>query len=332
MANEFETGGGLQELADFARNWFKENNVEVPSKAKDWQNCSVGLGEIPPGCTTGSLRRKGISALNFIKMIQGNPVSTKHTNDPINKSNCLGRTGLYWEASEMKDSGHRVVKTRCSECNTKEVLDYGTLQKMVVAKNRLCRLCRNCGGKRKPLNQYSSTDFKAVEFLEDSRIKLKCNKCASFIVRGLSHVKSSEYLVCEVCNPFRALGAKIESKHGAFDSVIEYKAYLKLLELIPAEDIHQQVSYNELFNTGTKHTADFYIPKLDLVLEVTTKGAHMKVGEIYRTTHDWKLGLSDRVKFAYSIKQVEDIVHLALLERVASNGGNVLCCCTFRRY
>jgi len=75
MTDKLEKGGDLQDLADFARNWFKENDVEMPTKAKDWQACSVIRGEIPPGCTTGSLRRMGISALNFIKMIQGQDIT-----------------------------------------------------------------------------------------------------------------------------------------------------------------------------------------------------------------------------------------------------------------
>ena len=93
---------------------------------------------------------------------------------------------------------------------------------------------------------------------------------------------------------------------GYFDSKIEYEAYKILLKYLPSELIVRQKKYNELFNTGTKHTADFYIPIANLVLEVTSDSNNL--GSKYKETAAWKLSLSDKVQFAYSLQQVEDIV------------------------
>lgn len=88
--------------------------------------------------------------------------------------------------------------------------------------------------------------------------------------------------------------------------------------------IIRQKKYNELFNTGTKHTADFYIPKLDLVLEVTSK--YNKIGEKYKETAEWKKSLSDKVVWAYSLSEVEDIVRskMKILEQTVTDWRDVL--------
>jgi len=309
MTDKLEKGGDLQDLADFARNWFKENDVEMPTKAKDWQACSVIRGEIPPGCTTGSLRRMGISALNFIKMIQGQDITTKHKNDPITKANCSERTGLIWLSYRVVKK-HKRVTIECSACHRKEELDYGAIQRMIKANNKLCRYCRDAGGKHKDLEIYSVEGFEVLGIPSAARLTLKCTTCSKEIERGMHHVKHAEYLVCEHCYPQTPMGTLMKTELGTFHSKIEYLVYKKLLEILPVEDIHLQVSYNELFKTGTKHTADFYIPKLDLVLEVTSKTMLKCFG--YINVHDWKLSISDKIKFAYSIKQAEDIVQSAL--------------------
>lgn len=79
-----------------------------------------------------------------------------------------------------------------------------------------------------------------------------------------------------------------------------------MLKYFEPEKIIRQKKYNELFNTGTKHTADFYIPHIPLVLEVTSK--YNKIGKKYNETAAWKKSLSSIVIFAYSLKEVEDIV------------------------
>lgn len=332
MPAKLETGGNLLELAQFAKNWFKVNDVEMPQTAREWTDSSVRRKELPPECTAATLKKQGISALNFIKLILGEDITSRFTHNPITKSNCLERTGLLW-LSYTTVSKHKRIKTKCSVCEIEEVLDYGTLQRMIKANNKLCRHCRNAGGKAKILSVYDNIEGFTPVSVANRKIDMLCNTCDNTIRRALSYVKNAEYLVCEYCNPHTHLGVKIETKHGAFDSVVESLAYEKLLEYFDKEEVQCQVSYNELFNTGTKHTADFYIPKLDLVLEITTKkGVHMKLGHTYRTTHDWKLKVSDKVKFAYSIKQVEDIVRAALTERFASHCRNVYSCSTIWRF
>lgn len=88
------------------------------------------------------------------------------------------------------------------------------------------------------------------------------------------------------------------------------KAYKIILKYLPEKCVIRQEKYDKLFNTGTKHTADFYIPSLNLVLEVTSSANNL--GQKYKDTMEWKLSLSNMVKFAYSLKEVEDIVRSAM--------------------
>ncbi len=48
------------------------------------------------------------------------------------------------------------------------------------------------------------------------------------------------------------------------------------------------------------------VKPIDIVLEVTTKGNN--IGDNYNKTREWKLNISNKINFVYSIKEVEDIV------------------------
>lgn len=323
----FEIGDNLESLANKAKDWFGTNNVTCPINASNWQKASVRKGEIPPGTGVGSLRRYGFNVTTFVSLITGNTKLKAYIVAPINQYNIEELLGLSWVSSkEVKQ--HKKVLTRCVSCAQEEELDYGTLQRMVKAGNKLCRYCRNAGGKQKILETYNTFDGFAIESrTTDKRYTYKCDKCSNTIERTNTHVNTSEYLVCEYCHPRENFGARHYTELGYFDSKIEYEAYKILLKYLSPELVVRQKKYSELFGTGTNHTADFYIPIADLVLEVTSK--YNKIGQKYKDTAAWKLSLSNKVKFAYSLSEVEDIVRpiAKALGLTVEHSGDVLCCC-----
>lgn len=113
---------------------------------------------------------------------------------------------------------------------------------------------------------------------------------------------------------------------------IKYEVYKILLKYLDSSLIIRQKKYTELFNTNTKHTADFYIPILDLVLEVTSK--YNKISKKYKETAEWKKSLSNKVVWVYSLSEAEDIVRskMKVLELTVSYWRNVLCCSFIRRH
>lgn len=313
----YEKGDDLHSLAKKAKEWFDSNNVPVPTGAKHWQKCAVTRKEIPPGTGVTSLRRYGFNITEFISSITG---STKqaHNYNPIDASSICD-LGLLWVSCETVN-GHKKILTKCTKCTHEEVLDYGTLQRMKQRNDKYCRYCREVGGKRKELGVYDIfTGFSAIRHSTSSRIVYSCNTCESEIERSMAHIHTSEYLVCEKCFPNRNFGVRHYTDLGYFDSKIEYEAYKILLQFLKPSEIIRQKKYDELFNTGTKHTADFYIPSLPLVLEVTSR--YNKLGSKYKDTAMWKLSLSPSVKFAYSLKEVEDIVR-PLMKVSGSNVEN----------
>ena len=304
----YETGDSLEALALKARHWFITNNVAVPSGAKKWQTCSVRRGEIPPGTGVTSLRRYGFNVTTFISSITGSDKKA-YNYSPITMENSISLVGLEFIAESL-ENGHKKVLTKCVKCTREEKLDYGTLQRMKSSGNKFCRYCRTAGGKAKDIEVYDLFEGFSVVSINEARVKYSCAKCSTIIERTLAHVTTAEYLVCEVCNPKLNFGARLYTDLGYFDSKIEYEAYKIILKYLPESLVIRQEKYDKLFNTGTKHTADFYLPSLDLVLEVTTSANN--IGKKYKDTAAWKLSLSDKVKFAYSLKEVEDIVRSAM--------------------
>lgn len=304
----YETGDSLEALAIKARHWFTTNNVEVPNGAKKWQKCSVRRGEIPPGTGVTSIRRYGFNLTEFISCITGS--SKKPYNySPITTTNSVDLLGLEI-ISEKVFMGHKKVLTKCCSCSRVEEVDYGTLQRMKTARNKFCRYCRNAGGKCKDIDRYDIFEGFTPVGITDKRVRYICKTCKSEVERTLAHVHSSEYIVCEFCFPKLNFGARHYTELGYFDSKIEYEAYKIILKYLDPKLVVRQKKYSELFNTKTKHTADFYIPSLGLVLEVTTSTNN--IGTKYKETANWKQSLSSSVKFAYSLSEVEDIVRSAV--------------------
>lgn len=304
----YEKGDSLEALAIKARQWFIKNNVKVPEGAAKWQKCSVRRGEVPPGTAVGALRRYGFNVTAFIACITMDSSKKPYNYDPLTPAK-LEIMGLS-QVSESWKNAHKYLTVRCTKCLREEELTYGKLQEAKQRGDKYCRYCRNVGGKKKDIDVYDIYDGFTPISCEDTRVKYSCHSCSQIIERTLTHVNTAEYLVCEICYPKFNFGARHYTELGYFDSKIEYEAYKILLSLLSPELIIRQKKYDELFGTGTKHTADFYLPSLNLVLEVTSK--YNKIGEKYKETAKWKLSLSTKVKFAYSLSEVEDIVRSAM--------------------
>lgn len=304
----YEKGDSLESLAIKAKNWFTINNISVPSGARLWQSASVRKGEIPPGTGIGSLRRYGFNVTEFISIILNDPSKKPYNYNPLNKES-LFNMGYDFISSTFKNK-HKYITVRCLKCGIEEELTYGKLQESKIRNNKYCRYCRNAGGKEKLLSSYNTYEDFSIVNKQESRLYYRCNTCNNIVERTMSHYSSSEYIICEYCSPNINFGARQYTELGYFDSKVEYEAYKVLLKYLDHTLIVRQKKYDELFSTGTRHTADFYIPNLNLVLEVTTKTNN--IGNKYKKIAEWKMSLSDTVKFAYSLSEVEDIVRSAM--------------------
>lgn len=325
----YEKGDSLEALANKARQWFITNNVVVPEGAAKWQKCSVRKGDIPPGTGVTSLRRYGFNVTAFIGAIKQDKSIKPYNYNPLNSRNI--NTIGYELISETWKNKHKYCIVKCLKCNREEEITYGKLQEARNSDKKYCRYCRGVGGKSKELNTYDTYNGFSIIDKIDGRLYYKCNVCNNTIERTMSHYSQSEYLVCEYCHPRENFGARHYTELGYFDSKIEYEAYKILLKYFKPDLVIRQKKYDELFNTNTKHTADFYIPSINLVLEVTSK--YNKIGEKYKQIAEWKKSLSNVVKFAYSLSEVEDIVrsNMKVLEQTVTDRGNVLRSSSIRR-
>lgn len=325
----YEKGDSLEALAVKARQWFTNNNVEVPEGAAKWQKCSVRRGEIPPGTGVTSLRRYGFNVTAFIGSILQDSSTKPYNYNPLTAKN-ISELG-YELISETWKNKHKYLLVKCLNCAREEEITYGKLQEARHSNKVYCRYCRGVGGKSKELETYDTYEGFSIVSILNGRLYYRCNTCANTLERTMSHYSQSEYIVCEHCHPRENFGARHYTDLGYFDSKIEYEAYKILLKYFDPKLIVRQKKYDELFLTNTKHTADFYIPGLNLVLEVTSNQNNL--GMKYKQTAKWKQSLSKIVKFAYSLSEVEDIVRssMKVLEQTVANRRNVLCGCIVGR-
>lgn len=290
------------EYIEYAKSWFLENQVEIPNTVKDWSKKSVRKKEIPPNMTYQCLLKNKISLVRILKEINSSNKTREVNYCPINEINSVEVLGLKI-ISEYIVNNHKKVEVKCCKCSRLETLDYGTLLRMRNSNNKYCRYCRNAGGKQKDLDRYDIFEgFKPLK-IENKQVTFCCNNCNSSIKRSLAHCVNAEYLVCEICSP--GIKTQIETDLGKFDSKMEFESYKILLNYFSKDEIIRQAKYSEIYNTNSKHTLDFYIPSIDLKLEVTTSHNKFSLTK-YNNTKVWKESFG--VIFAYTLKEVEDIV------------------------
>lgn len=294
----------MKEIIDFAKQWFIKNpHVTIPSTAKEWQDRRVRDGNTPPGLTTGSLRRKGLTAKWLIDALNGvqEPILRK------NKGIDYESVGFILLSKKVSENGHSRCTVQCAQCEAIDTLDYGTLSRMAGKGSMYCMVCRAAGGKPKPIETYSKEDFTAIEKV-DGRIVYRHTVCGNTI----SRVPSAAIPICEHCNPREGYGARTTVNGISFPSKLEGEVYLVLQNLTErlGFSLERQVPYNKIFCTGTKHTADFYIPEIHLVIEASNMNTNStsSVTARYKQTKEWKMSLDDNVLFVSCADQVEDIV------------------------
>lgn len=298
----------LNELVEFARNWFTSNGVDIPKTAAEWQKCSVARGEIPPGCTTGSLRRLGTTAKWFIESILGkdNPTSIKKVD--------MDYAALGFKLIDHSwYKGHKSCDLECIQCCHKEVIDFGTLARMRDRGDKFCRICRNVGGKPKPIHVYNRPGFVATEY-SNHIVTLRHELCGNTITRTTATLANNAVPVCEHCYPEKnsVFGTKVTLDGITFHSKVEADVYsqLKVLATEFNFTITRQIPYATLFSgVSSNHTADFFIPEYSIVVEAGGLNTAR-----YKETMAWKLSLSDRVCHVPTANQVDDIVR-PLLKR-----------------
>lgn len=317
----------LNSLVIFARQWFVENNVKIPTSARDWQTCSVNRKEIPPGCTTGTLRRLGTTAKWFIESIQNarNPTSVVKTD--------MDYTSIGFTLVESNwRNGHKKCTVRCNKCLQVSSIDYGTLARMRTRQDMYCYICRGVGGKAKPLSIYNRPEVTATDY-SNGIVTLVHTVCGKSTTRTTSALSDNRTPVCEYCYPekYSIFGTKVVLDGITFPSKLESEVYvaLKLLALEFNFTIIRQIQYSKLFTEiASNHTADFYIPEYNLIIEA----GGVNTGR-YVETIKWKLSLAENIVYISNPNQVDDIVRPLLKDRgvVAKYGGNVLCCSSIRR-
>lgn len=297
----------LNQLVTFARQWFVENNVPMPINSKAWHAASIRRKEIPPECNVGNLRKLGTTCKWFIESINGVDNPTANTKIPMDYA-ALGFILLdhTWE------KGHKRCSVECVKCGHREVVDYGTFSRMRDRGDKYCRLCRGVGGKPKPLSIYDRPGFLATEF-NDGVVTLIHIDCGKEITRVYQSISKGNSPVCEHCHPEKLFGTDVEIDGILFNSMIEAEVYVKLLKLATEFNfsILRQIPYKDLFpNISSRHTADFYIPEYQIVVEAGGVNT-----ERYRDTMEWKLSLSDKVCYIQRSIQVDDIVRPLLKNR-----------------
>lgn len=332
--NNPETGGNLDfgentqkilDLAQRARDWFICNKIKVPENAVAWQKSSVTRKEIPPGTGIGTLRRLGTTARIFISLINKQDISLDLYNRSFSSilkdhKELEEELGFLIVEETFSSTNHKKLLVSCVRCHREEWLDYGTLNRMYKSKNKYCRYCRNAGGKAKEKGCYNIFEGMECIKVEDKVLSFSCSTCkteSTISMAYFSQLKAEQNTYkCPECHPRFSMATKIsDSTYGDFDSTIEYNCYLTLVALLKDPGlIQRQVLYRDICpHINTKHSTDFYIPSLDLILEVTS--SNNNISKKYQATKEWKMSIDKRVVFAHSPKEVEDIVRPLLKDK-----------------
>lgn len=307
-------GKDLDFIVDEIGQWFLINGIEPPRVAKDWSG--VGL-KVPPN--TGSVAIKnytGLSIGQFFQYFKNGKV--------VEKGNYTKMT-----PERLKEHGitliskvNKALTIICDNCMVEQPLHFDVAVDLIKRGQQYCSTCNGNTGKSKPLSYYQDKfkdlkDFKIISFQDGSADRfivqhLKCNNTQGVSFTHLNHT-IKDRLNCIHCNsnPGNFNTTQIEINQHTFRSKIEYDIYVKLVDIIGSDNINIEPLYQTLgIETARKFRADFYIPKLDLILEVTSsKNRDIK----YNANLKEKLSLLDlqnrNYAFITSVEELEDIVH-----------------------
>lgn len=102
----YEKGDSLHSFAEKAKEWFSNNEVNIPTTVRGWQSSSVRKGELPPGAGIGSIRKYGFNCRELIGILTGTLVKG-YTYVPLTSDN-ISKIGVTW-ISEKLINGHKKV-------------------------------------------------------------------------------------------------------------------------------------------------------------------------------------------------------------------------------
>lgn len=295
----------LDVLIEKAKKWFEENSKECPKYARDWVKTGIN---IPPGMSRSTLKSKGLKPADIINGIYNNEVAQTNSKAQIS----LDNIGLQFLNKTRNSKNHYNYIVKCLNCNTIQSIEYGLLVRWSIAGYKYCSLCRNSSGKSKPIEFYSDlvpSTYKVLEKVLDSKETLLihhsvCDKTFTRTISGLVN-RETEELSCPYCSDLF-----IKNKVGSFDSLIEKELYDLLIKLVPRADIILHQPYSKLIPTlDRKFIADFYLPKYNLVIEVSTKSNNLPNYKD-RLLEKEVLCKNNGINFAFvtSKTQLEDIV------------------------
>lgn len=288
-----------EDIVVYARDWFTINSIDIPSTAQEWQASSVRRKEIPPGCTTITLRKFGISVKWLIESIKGKEQPCAQPKVPMDYT----AIGFRMLECTMVNS-HKKCKVQCTLCGVISILDYGTLSRMRKRGDKYCHTCRGVGGKSKDISVYDRGEYTCIKYCEGI-VTYTHMVCGYNITRTYSAVSNGVSPICDHCYPRDVFGVKTAVDGILFPSKLEAEVYKEISSICTERGLtfSRQVPYSEIFPSITsKHTADFYINELDIIIEAGNINTSR-----YKDTTSFKLGISDKVNFVSSPNQVIDI-------------------------
>lgn len=307
-------GKDLDFIVDEIEEWYSTRGIEPPRVAKDWS----GVGtRVPPN--TGSVAIKnytGLSIGQFFQYFKYGKI--------VEKCNYTKMTPerLKLHGITLVSKVHKALTVVCDKCGITQSMHFDVAVDLIKRGQQYCSTCNGNTGKSKPISYYKDKfkdlkDFKLISFQEGTTDRfivqhLHCGKTQSVSFTHLNHT-INDRLNCIHCNsnPGNFTTTQIEIDGHTFRSKIEYDIYVKLVDIIGSDNITIEPLYQTLgIETTRKFRADFYIPKLDLIIEVTSsKNRDIK----YNANLKEKLSLLDlqnrNYAFITSVEELEDIVH-----------------------
>jgi len=297
----------FEETVIFCKHWFKENKVEIPKTAQEWTRGRSGE-TVPPRCTYGSLRRRGIRVGSLLEELI--PRYNNRIKNIDNDYSWLENIGLTF----VKRGEGELIEYKCNKCNSNLETRKGTLRRWEAAKSAYCSICRGSSGKSKPHDYYQQ--FLPEEFstvcIEGRVLKIRHNTCNTVFTRSVGYIggtqRTSENLCCPTC--YKGF---VSGKSGEYSSLIEKEITEHLISVFPDLEFQREKLYGDLISTDRMYRADIWLPKLNAVLEITSRGNNLPN---YQNNLNTKLELlhKNNIKaFCVTSKsELEDIVRSLL--------------------
>lgn len=295
----------FEETVNFCKQWYIDNNVEIPKTSRDWGNGRSGVN-IPPKCTYQALRKRGIKVGDLLEAI--NPSYVNRVKNPQNSSDFMKELDLTF----IRVEGVESVIFKCNSCQEPSSALKGTLRRWQARGDKHCSICRKASGKSKPAAYYqgylNSKEFEAISVAE-GRVLIKHLECGSTFTRGTGYIvgsqRSSEDLVsCPYCSSYYVHGAAGTS----YTSLVEQECIEHLMSIADTK-IEREVAYKSLVPINREFRLDVWLPQYSIGIEITSKNNNLLN---YQQRLQEKLSVAALhkldIRVATSKSDIEDIV------------------------